>query len=99
MHAVSQGVFLGSVSAAALDIVEQFDTYEDYLNSHLTETDLRYLEVGRSMVASPFYRLSLQREACIFLCLKFETWGTACVFRMKRWHDSWSSSVIEAQAM
>jgi hypothetical protein len=27
-----------------LDIVEQFDTYEDYLDSQLTETDMNYLE-------------------------------------------------------
>ena len=31
-------------SAANLDIVEQFDTYEDYLDSQLTDTDLFYLE-------------------------------------------------------
>lgn len=51
MHAgeLISGVFVGSVSAAALDVVEQFDTYEDYLNSHLTETDLRYLEVRRGL--------------------------------------------------
>ena len=29
---------------ASLDIVEQFETYEDYLDSQLTETDLDYLE-------------------------------------------------------
>ena len=29
---------------ANLDIVEQFETYEDYLDSQLTETDLDYLE-------------------------------------------------------
>lgn len=28
-----------------LDIVESFDSYEDYLDSHLTTTDLFYLEV------------------------------------------------------
>ena len=27
-----------------LDIVEQFDTYEDYLDSQLTATDMFYLE-------------------------------------------------------
>ena len=27
-----------------LDIVEQFDTYEDYLDSQLTSTDMFYLE-------------------------------------------------------
>ena len=31
-------------SQASLDVVEQFDTYEDYLDSQLTETDLGYLE-------------------------------------------------------
>mmetsp|Transcript_15457 Transcript_15457/g.23339 ORF Transcript_15457/g.23339 Transcript_15457/m.23339 type:complete len:197 (-) Transcript_15457:415-1005(-) len=31
-------------SAANLDVVEQFDTYEDYLDSQLTETDMNYLE-------------------------------------------------------
>jgi hypothetical protein len=37
----------------ALDIVEQFDTYEDYLDSQLNETDLFYLEdedIGRQLV-------------------------------------------------
>lgn len=36
-----------------LDIVEQFDTYEDYLDSQLNETDLFYLEdedIGRQLV-------------------------------------------------
>ena len=31
-------------SQASLDVVEQFDTYEDYLDSQLTEIDLGYLE-------------------------------------------------------
>lgn len=31
-------------SQTSLDVVEQFDTYEDYLDSQLTETDLGYLE-------------------------------------------------------
>jgi hypothetical protein len=38
---------------AALDIVEQFDTYEDYLDSQLNDTDLFYLEdedIGRQLV-------------------------------------------------
>mmetsp|Transcript_597 Transcript_597/g.609 ORF Transcript_597/g.609 Transcript_597/m.609 type:complete len:246 (-) Transcript_597:169-906(-) len=38
---------------ANLDIVEQFDTYEDYLDSQLTETDLGYLEdeeIARQLV-------------------------------------------------
>lgn len=36
-------------SAALLDIVDQFATYEDYLDSQLTETDLFYLEVYSRM--------------------------------------------------
>jgi hypothetical protein len=31
-------------NASGLDVVEQFDTYEDYLDSQLTATDLNYLE-------------------------------------------------------
>ena len=31
-------------NSSGLDIVEQFDTYEDYLDSQLTATDLNYLE-------------------------------------------------------
>ena len=31
-------------NASGLDVVEQFDTYEDYLDSQLTSTDLNYLE-------------------------------------------------------
>lgn len=31
-------------TTANLDVVEQFDTYEDYLDSQLTETDMNYLE-------------------------------------------------------
>ena len=37
----------------ALDIVEQYDTYEDYLDSQLTSTDLFYLEeeeIARQLV-------------------------------------------------
>ncbi len=30
--------------AAALDIVERFETYEDYLDSQLTANDMGYLE-------------------------------------------------------
>ena len=36
-----------------LDVVEQFDTYEDYLDSQLTNTDMFYLEeedVARQLV-------------------------------------------------
>ena len=36
-----------------LDVVERFDTYEDYLDSQLTPTDLGYLgdeEMGRQLV-------------------------------------------------
>ena len=38
---------------ANLDVVERFDTYEDYLDSQLTATDLGYLgdeEMGRQLV-------------------------------------------------
>lgn len=38
---------------STLDIVERFDSYEDYLDSQLTETDLNYLddeEMGRQLV-------------------------------------------------
>jgi hypothetical protein len=31
-------------SAVNLDVVEQFDSYEDYLDSQLTDTDMNYLE-------------------------------------------------------
>ena len=34
----------GDDGAVNLDLVEQFDTYEDYLDSQLTETDMNYLE-------------------------------------------------------
>jgi len=40
-------------SDVGLDIVEQFDTYEDYLDSQLTSTDMYYLEeedVARHLV-------------------------------------------------
>lgn len=36
--------FIYFSSNTNLDIVEQFDTYEDYLDSQLTETDMNYLE-------------------------------------------------------
>ena len=39
--------------AAALDIVERFETYEDYLDSQLTTTDMNYLgdeEMARQLV-------------------------------------------------
>ena len=40
-------------TAAGLDVVEQFDTYEDHLDSQLTDTDLFYLEdeeIARQLV-------------------------------------------------
>ena len=40
-NAKGRGVDESSVN---LDVVEQFDTYEDYLDSQLTETDMNYLE-------------------------------------------------------
>ena len=43
----------GDDGDAALDIVEQFDTYEDYLDSQLSDIDLFYLEdedIGRQLV-------------------------------------------------
>ena len=43
----------GDDGDAALDIVEQFDTYEDYLDSQLSDVDLFYLEdedIGRQLV-------------------------------------------------
>ena len=43
----------GSNEETNLDIVERFDTYEDYLDSQLTATDLGYLddeEMGRQLV-------------------------------------------------
>lgn len=39
--------------AATLDIVEKFETYEDYLDSQLTSTDMAYLgdeEMARQLV-------------------------------------------------
>ncbi len=39
--------------AAAMDIVERFETYEDYLDSQLTTTDMNYLgdeEMARQLV-------------------------------------------------
>jgi len=43
----------GSTEESTLDIVERFETYEDYLDSQLTSTDLGYLEdeeMGRQLV-------------------------------------------------
>lgn len=31
----------------ALDVVEQYATYEDYLDAQVTETDMYFLQVGR----------------------------------------------------
>lgn len=31
----------------ALDVVEQFNTYEEYLDSQVTDTDMYFLEVTR----------------------------------------------------
>ena len=45
-----------------LDVVEQFDTYEDYLDSQLNPTDLYYLEdedVGRQLVEWIDWRRSI----------------------------------------
>lgn len=39
--------------SSSLDVVERFDTYEDYLGSQLTTTDLDYLddeEMARQLV-------------------------------------------------
>ena len=37
-------LIIKSIYRANLDIVERYDTYEDYLDSQLTPTDLSYLE-------------------------------------------------------
>ena len=34
-------------NSAALDVVEQYATYEDYLDAQVTETDMYFLQVDR----------------------------------------------------
>lgn len=36
--------FHASVNSSSLDVVERFDTYENYLDSQLTVADMNYLE-------------------------------------------------------
>ena len=42
-------------SAVNLDVVEQFDSYEDYLDSQLTDTDMNYLEDEESKASCEFH--------------------------------------------
>jgi hypothetical protein len=37
--------FLPTSNSVTLDVVEQFATYDDYLDSQVTETDMYFLEV------------------------------------------------------
>lgn len=55
--------------AATLDIVERFETYEDYLDSQLTTTDMNYLgdeEMARQLVELNYTGLGncMKREVC-----------------------------------
>ena len=54
--------------AAALDVVERFETYEDYLDSQLTANDMGYLEdeeMARQLVELGYRGLgdTIRREA------------------------------------
>lgn len=62
--------------AAALDIVERFETYEDYLDSQLTSNDMNYLgdeEMARQLVELNYTGLGncMKREVCIWRQLLF----------------------------
>ena len=52
-----------------LDVVEQFDTYEDYLDSQLTNTDMFYLE--EEDVARQLVELGYQSELKIYILKVF----------------------------
>ena len=59
-------------NSASLDIVERFDTYEDYLGSQLTQTDLEYLddeEMARQLVELGYRGLgdTMRREVDIII--------------------------------
>lgn len=49
------------IRSVALDVVEQFATYEDYLDAQVTETDMYFLEV-RPTTQMPM--CMLDRSAC-----------------------------------
>lgn len=56
--------------AAALDVVERFETYEDYLDSQLTSNDMGYLEdeeMARQLVELGYRGLgdTIRREVCV----------------------------------
>ena len=63
-------IFNSDYRNANLDIVEQYETYEDYLDSQLTPTDLDYLEdeeLARQLVELGYRGLgdTLHRDVCI----------------------------------
>lgn len=70
-----------SEDIANLDVVEKFDTYEDYLDSQLTSNDMGYLEdeeMARQLVELGYRGLgdTIRREVrnnTISLCLLFNT--------------------------
>lgn len=69
--------------AAATDIVEKYETYEDYLDSQLTTHDMHYLEdeeMARQLVELGYRGLgdTIRRE----VCQKME-------WRLSSCHSSW----------
>lgn len=63
--------------ATATDIVEKYETYEDYLDSQLTSHDMNYLEdeeMARQLVELGYRGLgdTIRREVCgsiLFCCM------------------------------
>jgi hypothetical protein len=63
--------------ATATDIVERFETYEDYLDSQLTAHDMNYLEdeeMARQLVELGYRGLgdTIRREVVINACGKYQ---------------------------
>ena len=68
--------------SSSLDVVERFDTYEDYLDSQLTATDMNYLEdeeMARQLVELGYRGLgdTIRRDVRKFLIDPFHV-RTGC---------------------
>lgn len=75
--------------SSSLDVVERFDTYENYLDSQLTAADMNYLdddEMARQLVELGYRGLgdTIRRDVCtifhVYLSSETEALSSLCFF-------------------
>ena len=66
--------FRALVNSSSLDVVERFDTYENYLDSQLTVADMNYLEddeMARQLVELGYRGLGDTISRDVSICSQF----------------------------